>query len=113
MMTPILTHEKNRLEMESMILKIYAIISLFLVSVNAQVLQFEVKDYPSVIIKGLNLDIKVSGTSGNFILISGITDRSQWSFKNFVDRGLVIEQKLSENRKELISNINLPAKKLV
>lgn len=111
-----LTQLKNRLEIASMDLAkniIFVIGVLIFFRVNAQVLEFSASEYPSLIIKGQNLDIKLSEVTGSPIRIQGITNRNQWSFKNWNGKALIVEEIVRENKRDLLSNLDIPKVKLV
>lgn len=80
---------------------------------NAQLLEFSAQECPVLIIKGINLDVKVSEVSGNQIKISGIANKNQWSFKNLMGKGLLLEEVVKEGRKEIGTHLDQPKLKLV
>lgn len=80
---------------------------------NAQVLEFSTLEYPSLIVKGMNLDVKISEVPGAMIKISGITNKNQWSFKNQMGKALLIEEVIKDNRKELITHMDQPKLKII
>lgn len=90
-----------------------AIFFLVSVRVNAQVLEFSTQEYPAVIIKGLNLDVKISEGAGSTIKILSMANKNQWSFKNLIGKGLLIEEITKDNRKDLMAHLDQPKIKLI
>lgn len=90
-----------------------AIFFLIIVRVNAQVLEFSAQEYPSVVIKGLNMDVKLSEGVGNSIKIVGMANKNQWSFKNLIGKGLLLEEVIKDNRKDLMTHLDQPKIKLI
>lgn len=94
-------------------LKIIAIFFLVVFRVNAQVHEFSVQEYPALIVKGQNMDIKISEFAGNNIRITGAANKNHWAFKNLSGKGLILEEILKDNRKDLITGLDTPKHKLI
>lgn len=81
--------------------------------VFGQAIELSVRDYPALILKGQNLDVKISESPGASIKIVGVSDKNRWVLKNSNGKGLLIEEILKENKKDLMSALNSPKQKIL
>lgn len=81
--------------------------------VFGQVIELSARDYPALILKGQNLDVKISESQGASIKIMGVSDKNHWVLKNSNGKGLLIEEILKENKKDFMSDLNSPKQKIL
>lgn len=108
-----LTLEAIQLEILPMKKITIAIFFMIFFRAKAQVLEFSTQEYPALIVKGMNLDIKISEVPGTQIKISGIVNKNQWSFKNQMGKALLIEEVIKDNRKDLVTHLDQPKLKMI
>ncbi len=81
--------------------------------VFGQVIELSAQDYSALILKGQNLDIKISEAPGTSIKIMGVSDKNHWMLKNSNGKRLLIEEILKENKKDLMSDLNSQKQKIL